>query len=120
MQQCKRILNGEPLEERVGPEHVPVQAVTVRVAPDEQQQDGAEGSDGGAAQPAAEEGEVPDDAVQARTTSTNASDDYSHRGDALATMPLYVYRMYVRRAPRPGPAKMECGTLVCFEPHYAC
>ena len=116
MQECKRLLDGEPLEERVGPEHVPVHVVTVRVP-----------GEGGADQPAEADGRVdeeapeanaPDDVIHANAGSTNASDDYAHRGDALATMPLYVYRMYVRRVARPSPTKMKCGTLFPFEPHY--
>ena len=59
-----------------------------------------------------------DDASHARTTRTNLTDNYAHRGDALATTPPHVYRMYVRRAPRPDPAKMDPGTPFRFEPRY--
>ena len=83
MHQCKRVLNGDPLEERVDPEHLAIQTVSVRVAP-EQDEENADPND------------AQDEAVHANTTSTNASDDYAHRGDVLAPMPYYVYRMYVR------------------------
>ena len=32
--------------------------------------------------------------IEACTTSTNASDDYAHRGSKLANFTLYTYRMY--------------------------
>jgi len=49
------------------------------------------------------------------TTSTNAGDDFAHRGRQLHTMPFYVYRMYVRRIPKP---KAPSRTVFFFDPHY--
>ena len=49
------------------------------------------------------------------TKSTNASDDFAHRGRKLLNTPFYVYRMYVRRIPKP---RMSSPTIFFFEPHY--
>jgi hypothetical protein len=57
--------------------------------------------------------------VEACTTSTNTSDDYAHRGKKLNTMPFYVYRMYVRRIPRPSRAQACAPDIFVFESHYA-
>ena len=53
------------------------------------------------------------------TTSTNAADDYAHRGRNLQAMPYYVYRMYVRRVRRGRQKAVPGGRLFEFEPHYA-
>ena len=52
------------------------------------------------------------------TSSTNAADDYAHRGSDLLAMPMYVYRMYVRRELRGNRRAAPGGTLFEFEPHY--
>ena len=49
--------------------------------------------------------------VEAITHSTNTSDDYAHRGPKLSSLPLYVYRMYVRRIPRPRREKSISPTI---------
>ena len=95
---------------------MPVNVVTVRVA-GEGGADQAAGADGRVDQEAPE-ADAPEDVIHANAGSTNACDDYAHRGDALATMSFYVYRMYVKRVARPSPTKMKCGTLFPFEPHY--
>jgi len=53
------------------------------------------------------------------TTSTNAADDYAHRGRNLQAMPYYMYRMYVRRVRRGRQKAVPGGRLFEFEPHYA-
>ena len=57
--------------------------------------------------------------VEACTTSTNTSDDYAHRGSKLSTMPFYIYRMCVRRIPRPSQARAAVANAFFFEMHYA-
>ena len=57
--------------------------------------------------------------VEACTTSTNTSDDYAHRGSKLSTMPFYIYRMYVRRIPRPSQGRAARANVFPFELHYA-
>ena len=57
--------------------------------------------------------------IEANTTSTNASDDYAHRGPKLGNLTLYTYRMYVRRIPKPSRGKALAPTVSFFEPHYA-
>ena len=59
------------------------------------------------------------DKVEAVTTSTNAADDYAHRGMKLRSMCLYVYRMFVRRVRRPTCAGPCAPNVFFFEPHYA-
>ena len=54
--------------------------------------------------------------VEVCTQSTNAADDFAHRGRQLQNMPFYVYRMYVRRIPK---RKAGSPTIFAFEPHYA-
>ena len=114
MQQCKRQLNHEALHEETSTHERSVQAVTVLA------RTSVDGD--GAAQPF--EDEDRDDDVEivdmhASTTSTNTSDDFAHRGRKLQTMPFYVYRMYVRRIPRPGRARANDPTIFPFETHYA-
>eukprot|EP00972_Heterocapsa_arctica_P020335 3000991-Heterocapsa_arctica.AAC.1 len=46
------------------------------------------------------------------------SDDYAHRGKKLSTMPFYIYRMYVRRIPKPSRAKACAPDIFFFETHY--
>ena len=103
MQQCKTQLNNEPVEHEPQQPFRNVQTVAVHV-PDG---DG----DGDASQLAS--------TVEACTHSTNASDDYAHRGIKLRNMTFYVYRMYVRRIPKPSTAKSSSHTIFAFEPHYA-
>ena len=115
MQQCKRQLNHEAgVEEEAPRKEQSIGAVTVRMRTTD--------DDIGAANQAP--GAVSDDDdveivdVEACTTSTNISDDFAHRGDALHSMPFYVYRMYVRRILRPGKARATDPTVVAFEEHY--
>ena len=114
MQQCKRQLNHEALHEDTSTHEQSVQAVTVRV------RTSVDGD--GAAQPLDEEDEDDDVEIvdmHASTTSTNTSDDFAHRGRKLQTMPFYVYRMYVRRIPRPGRARAKDPSIFPFATHYA-
>ena len=57
--------------------------------------------------------------MEAVTASTNASDDYMHRGVHLHSMCLYVYRMCVRRVRRPNQAGSKASNVFYFDPHYA-
>ena len=59
-------------------------------------------------------------AMSTTTASTNAADDYTHRGDALLAMPLYFYRMHVVRNLRghSTAAAVPAGTILEYEPHY--
>ena len=107
MQECKRHLNRETPEEPVDRAPLSVQAVSFQVAG---QGDGAHEPCGDGA-----DSDVDIDKIEACTTSTNASDDYAHRGHKLSTMCFYVYRMYVRRVRRRSPAP----NMFSFEPHYA-
>ena len=93
MQQCKKHLNNEPLEEQAE-ETLRVQAVTLHV----------------------KENEVAK--VEASTHSTNDADDYAHRGPKLWNMPFYVYRMYVRKIAKPSKDKGMSATMFEFEAHY--
>ena len=113
IQQCKRQLNHEAADGSTGTVHQRVQAVEFQVsakgardsdAPDE---DAASGDDSGIRR------------AEACTTSTNASDDYAHRGKQLSTMPLYLYRMYVRRIRKPSRSKARAPNIFMFELHYA-
>ena len=83
MQQCKKHLNNEAVEDTPQQATRNVQAVAVHAHDDA-------------------EDDVNITKVEASTHSTNASDDYAHRGTPLRTMPLYIYRMFVRRIPKPG------------------
>jgi hypothetical protein len=112
MQQCNRHLNHEPVEEATERAHQSVQAVSVQIPGRDQ---AAEGRQDGSAS----DFDVDIVKVEACTASTNTSDDYAHRGTKLRTIPLYVYRMYVRRIPRPSRAKTCAPTIFFFEHHYA-
>ena len=57
------------------------------------------------------------DEPDAQSKSASVSDDYAHRGDALHSMPFYVYRMYVRRVRRTK-ALAKQPNVFCFEDHY--
>ena len=110
MQQCKKILNKEIPEHDRQQEFRNVETVSVQVAatgsrPDSDNEDVKEDIDVGK--------------IEACTHSTNTSDDYAHRGPKLSSLPLYVYRMYVRRVPKPGRARAMLPTIFFFEPHYA-
>ena len=67
-----------------------------------------------------EQNAVPDEVVAgtAHTSSTNAADDFSHRGKHLIAMPLYIYRMHVMRVPRKRITITPGGTHFEFEQHY--
>ena len=56
--------------------------------------------------------------MQVCTTSTNTADDFAHRGSRLQTMPFYIYRMYVRRVPKPSRVKVAGPRFFLFEDHY--
>ena len=73
-------------------------------------------SDGGASQPARDDAEVT--AMDVVTTSTNTSDDYTHRGLRLQSMPFYVYRMYVMRVRKQGRSQACGSSFFEFERHY--
>ena len=118
LQECKRSLNkeGEPEEQAHG--NPGIEAVGVKIR-----------SQRGAPQPAAEH-EVPQ-VEQAEeheqhvvietvpcTTSTNTTDDYSHRGASLQSMPFYVYRMFVRRVSKHDSASFAGAHWFNFVPHY--
>ena len=45
--------------------------------------------------------------------------NYAHRGRMLWNMPFYVYRMYVRRIPKPKRSKARSPNIFFFETHYA-
>ena len=107
MQQCKRHLNDETLEEEPQQALRNVETVAVHVSDDDQDSDSAE------------DGNVNISKLEACTHSTNASDDYAHRGTKLRTMPFYVYRMYVRRISKPSRVRARSPTIFFFEPHYA-
>ena len=115
VQQCKKHLNGETVEHEPQQVFRHVQTVAVHV-PDfdqteqDQVDDDAQDADGA---------KVEIIKVEACTHSTNAADDYAHRGTKLQNMPFYIYRMYVRRIPNPSQAKVRSPTIFCFEPHYA-
>ena len=123
MQQCKKIMNAEIPEESREQEYRNVEAVSVVV-----QSASAIVSQHGvstASQRALSENEEESDddvdvvKIEACTTSTNASDDYAHRGPELANLTLYTYRMYVRRVPKPRRGKPVASTIFLFEKHYA-
>ena len=109
MQQCKRVLNKEaPLEDIAqGQQSIQTARLQLRTPADDQ---------GGAAQPAGDDVEVTE--MDVVTTSTNTSDDYTHRGLQLQTMPVYVYIMFVRRVPRRGAAKVNDPRFFAYEEHY--
>ena len=107
MQQCKKHLNNETMEEEPEQALRDVHTVAVHVPDNDQDGDGAE------------DGDVNISKVEACTHSTNASDDYAHRGTELRTMPFYVYRMYVRRISKPSRVRARSPTIFFFEPHYA-
>ena len=128
MQQCKKILNNDTPEERRQQEFANVETVSVHVTPGSASapQPGVDA----AAQPAVGDNEEDGDddggsddvdivKIEASTNSTNASDDYAHRGPKLGNLTLYTYRMYVRRIPKPGRGKDVAPTIFFFEPHYA-
>ena len=142
MQQCKRVLNKEaPLEDAAhGQQSIQTARVQLRIAaappladdehggapqPAEHGGTSAPAEHGGAPQPA-EHGGAPqpttDDVevieMDSCTTSTNASDDFAHRGRQLQTMPFYVYRMYVRRVPRPTGTRAKEQRFFAYEEHY--
>ena len=121
-QQCKQILNRDIPEERREPEFRSIETVSVHLA---SRSCAAEPATDGAAQPLqrekAEDDDNEDDIVkiEANTHSTNASDDYAHRGPRLGNLTLYSYRTYVRRIPKPNRDKAAAPTVFFFEPHYA-
>jgi len=128
MQQCKRILNKEaPIEDVTqSQQSLSVARVQLR-APDDDQGGAPQPADrtpdddqSGAAQPAPVdvEGDAEVTEMDTCTTSTNAADDYTHRGARLQTMPFYVYRMYVRRVPKRSGSKAAAPRLFEFEEHY--
>ena len=84
-----------------------MQTVAVHVPDNDQDGDGVQ------------DGDVNISKLEACTHSTNASDDYAHRGTKLRTMPFYVYRMYVRRIPKPSRVQARSPTIFFYEPHYA-
>ena len=57
-------------------------------------------------------------AMSTTTASTNAADDYTHRGKDLLAMPLYFYRMHVVRNLRGHSTAVPGGTIFEFEPQY--
>jgi len=129
-QQCKQILNKDIPEVRREQEFKNIETVTVHVAStsDRVSQPGGDG----VAQPVQRENAEDDDddeddgsdhedivKIEASTNSTNASDDYAHRGPKLGNLPLYIYRMYVRRIPKPKPGTPVAPTVFFFELHYA-
>ena len=111
MQQCKRQLNHETSENPSARAHQSVQAVCFKVAKSGQDDAGAGGG-------SESDSDVSIDQMEACTASTNASDDYAHRGSSLSAMPYYVYRMYVRRVSKPSRAKTSAPDIFMFEPHY--
>ena len=123
MQQCKKIMNAEIPQESHEQEYRSVEAVSVLVAT--ASANVSQPGVSGASQPAQNEDEEGSDEdvdvvkVEACTTSTNASDDYAHRGPELASLTLYSYRMYVRRVRKPRPGTPLKSTIFLFEKHYA-
>ena len=107
MQQCKKQLNNETQEEEPEKALRDVHTVAVHVPADDEDGDGSQEDDVNIAK------------VEACTNSTNAADDYAHRGSKLRTMPFYVYRMYVRRIAKPSRVRARSPTIFFFEPHYA-
>ena len=137
MQQCKRVLNKEaPLEDSAQCQQS-MQTARVHLRTRDETHGGAAqpadtdvDSEGGASQPAEDDGDADGGVAQPAddnlevvgidtcTTSTNRSDDYTHRGLPLHTMPLYVYTMYVRRVPRRAGSKAKGPCFFEFEQHY--
>ena len=127
MQQCKKILNKDIAEEANQQEFRNVETVAVQVASGSASvsQPGVDG----VAQPVLGTNKEDEDhsgdedvevlKVEAITTSTNAADDYAHRGAQLGNFTFYMYRMHVRRIPKPKPGKAVAGTIFLFESHYA-
>ncbi|MCP4201017.1 MAG: hypothetical protein GY769_03695, partial [bacterium] len=109
MQQCKKHLNHEAVEEASEKAHHSVQAVSVHVIGRSEKEEAQHVSDS----------DVSIDKIEACTTSTNTSDDYAHRGRKLSTMPFYVYRMYVRRVPQSSRTRAAAPSIFPFESHYA-
>ena len=112
MQQCKRHLNNEAVEDEPEQALRCVQTVAVHV-PVENEDEENQDADGG------QDGDLNISKIEACTRSTNASDDYAHRGTKLWNMPFYVYRMCVRRIPRPSRIKARSPTIFSFVPHYS-
>ncbi len=79
------------------------------------------GAEEGCKEAAAGEEHIDPKVVSMTTTtaSTNAADDYAHRGRDLLAMPLYIYRMHVLRQDRKHHKAVPGGTVFEFEPHYA-
>ena len=107
MQQSKKHLNNETLEEEPQQALRNVQTVAVHVPDNDEECDGSQ------------YGGVNISKVEACTHSTNASDEYAHRGAKLRTMPFCGCRMYVRRISRPSRVRATSPTIFFFEPHYA-
>ena len=107
MQLSKKHLNNETLEDEPQQALHSVQTVAVHVPDNDEESDGSQN------------GDVNISKFEAYTPSTNASDDYAHRGTKLRTMPFYVYRMYVRRTPKPSGVGAISPTIFFYEPHYA-
>ncbi len=125
-QQCKRLLNGEGAVEEEQSEHVSLGAVRIRIPVADAEEEGqTAGGPSGAPQPAGDDvaddeqaGGAQNEDMDVVTTSTNTADDYAHRGPGLQTMPFYVYRMHVRRVPKPSRAKASGPRFFAFEEHY--
>ena len=112
VQQCKRYLNKEAIEEPPEEAHRSVQAVSFQLT---QHVDDAEEKD--EEEDRASESDVNFDKLESCETRTNTSDDYAHRGRKLWSMPYYVYRMYVNRI-RGSPGKAKAPNIFPFEQHY--
>ena len=125
MQQCKSALNKDIPEESRYQEFRNVEAVAVHVTSGIDEKGASQPLLASVPQPGEDDDDDDGDdnvdivKMEAMTTSTNASDDYAHRGPKLRTLTLYMYRMYVRRVPKPSRSKMAAPTFFCFEPHYA-
>ncbi len=112
MQQIKRVLNKEAPLENLAQGQQSMQTVTVQLqVPNDDQ--------GGGFQPTRDDGDDGEViGIDVCTTSTNTSDDYTHRGLQLQSIPIYVYKMYVRRVPRRAASKAKDPCFFEFEEHY--
>ena len=120
VQQCKKHLNNEIVEAHAEQLFRSVQTVGVHVQGERRSSACGKGdNDEGDNDRADNDTDVDILKVAACTHSTNASDDYAHRGRKLWSMPFYVYRMYVHRIAKPSKAKLRSPTIFRFEPHYA-
>ena len=110
LQQCKKQLNGEHVHELPQEALLKVNTVAVHAAQDNE--DDEEDSEADAEE---DPGNIAK--VEVCTHSTNAADDYAHRGTKLKTMPFYVYRMYVCRVRKPKGLLAEHPNIFFFENH---